>query len=231
LSAGVVGIGDALGTADHANIRRVMRADAVLIKPDVPLVPTDQAILAEASGGAKQPMVAWTYSNHDIGRHVYVFAYGRGDAPQLASFAPASLGLPGTSYVYDVWADRGSPLAAGETYAATVSTGSYFVVAPLGASGIAFLGDAGAFVSLGSKRISALTDDGSVHATVEFAAGEQTVTLHGYAPSAPIATTTSGSLEALAYDSSTGNFRLDVHPSETPSGVTVSLSIDPAAQP
>jgi hypothetical protein len=231
LSAGVVGIGDALGTADPANIRRVMRADAVLIKPDVPLVPTDQAILAEASGGATQPMVAWTYSNHDAGRDIYLFAYGRGDTPQLASFTPANLGLPGASYVYDVWSDRGSPLAAGDTYAAMVSTGSYFVVAPLGASGIAFLGDAGAFVSLGSKRISALTDDGSLHATVEFATGEQTVTLHGYAPSAPTVTMAAGSVDGLAYDSNTGRFRLEVHASQTPASVTVGLSIEPAAQP
>ena len=46
--------------------------------------------------------------------------------------------------------------------------GSYFLVVPAGASGIGFLGDAGKFVSLGSQRISSLSDNGTLKATVEF---------------------------------------------------------------
>jgi ubiquinol-cytochrome c reductase iron-sulfur subunit len=38
----------------------------------------------------------------------------------------------------------------------------YYIVAPVGPSGIAFLGDAGQFVSLGRKRIASLKDDGAV---------------------------------------------------------------------
>ncbi|MFJ8603136.1 hypothetical protein ACIREM_31385 [Streptomyces shenzhenensis] len=68
--------------------------------------------------------------------------------------------------------------------------GTYWVVAPVGASGIAFLGDAGKFVSHGDKRIAHLRDDGKVHATVAFAAGEGPVTLHGYAPRKPAVTAT-----------------------------------------
>ena len=52
LSAGIVGIGDPLGAEDAANLRRVMRADAVLVKPDAPLVPTDESMLAEAGAVA-----------------------------------------------------------------------------------------------------------------------------------------------------------------------------------
>ncbi|HEY1293517.1 MAG TPA: hypothetical protein VGJ60_10575, partial [Chloroflexota bacterium] len=60
LSAGVVGVGDALGAESADNIRHVMRSDAVLVKPDAPLVPTDDAIVAEASSvdrSSKPPMV------------------------------------------------------------------------------------------------------------------------------------------------------------------------------
>ena len=58
-------------------------------------------------------------------------------------------------------------------------------MAPVGPSGIAFLGDAGKFVSTGDKRIVHLSDNGTVSATVAFAANEHSVVLHGYAPSAP----------------------------------------------
>ncbi|HEV7663232.1 MAG TPA: hypothetical protein VGQ62_06825, partial [Chloroflexota bacterium] len=131
LSAGVVGIGDPLGAEDLGNIRRVMRADAVLIKPDAPLVPTDEAILAEAINGPKQPMVAWTYTDHGALRDLYVFGYSRGDAPQQTTFTPASLGLSSTTYVYDAFADTGSVLTAGGTFSPTVGSGTYFVVAPI----------------------------------------------------------------------------------------------------
>ena len=58
-------------------------------------------------------------------------------------------------------------------------------MAPVGPSGIAFLGDAGKFVSTGDKRIVHLSDNGTVSAPVAFAANEHSVVLHGYAPSAP----------------------------------------------
>ncbi|MFE7976482.1 hypothetical protein [Streptomyces shenzhenensis] len=53
----------------------------------------------------------------------------------------------------------------------------------MGASGIAFLGDAGKFVSHGDKRIAHLRDDGKVHATVAFAVGgERPGCPHHHAP-------------------------------------------------
>ena len=100
------------------------------------------------------------------------------------------------------------------------------MVAPVGASGIAFLGDAGEFVSLGAKRISALSDDGAVHATVEFAAGEQAVTLHGFAAALPTVTASNGSADPPTYDPATQRFHVVLHPaSSTPSSVTLSLSL------
>jgi hypothetical protein len=230
LSGGVVGIGDALGTEDAANLRRVMRADAVLIKPDAPIVPTDESMLAEARG-QQPPMVAWTFTDHGDMRGLYVFAYARGTGAEPAGFMPASLGVTGSTYVYDVFGESGRLLAPGERFTAEVSTGSYFVVAPVGPSGVALLGDAGEFVSLGRKRISQLDDDGTVRATVEFASGDANVTLHGYAQSTPSATVTGGALEGLTYDSASKRFRLTLRPDVTPSKVTVSVSANLADQP
>ena len=107
-----------------------------------------------------------------------------------------------------------------------MSTGSYFIVAPVGPSGIAFLGDQGEFVSLGQKRISQLADDGTVRATVEFARGEQAVTLHGYAPAAPTVTATGGAVDGLSYDAATQRFQFAVHPDAAPASVTVTPRLD-----
>jgi hypothetical protein len=224
LSAGIVGIGDALGAEDASNLRHVMRGDAVLVKPDVPLVPTDESILAEAAQGPRAPMVAWTYSDHDAMRGLYVFAYGRGDTAQDVTFSPAALGVSGPTYVYDYFADSGRLLGANERMSATVSSGTYFVAAPVGPSGMAFLGDAGEFATLGRKRISALSDDGTVHASVEFAPGDDSVTLFGYAPAAPSASASGGSIQAVSYDPATQRFSVVVRADAAPSGVRVELS-------
>ena len=225
LSAGVVGVGDALGATNADNVRHVMRGDAVLIKPDVPLVPTDDSIVAEAGRDATTPMVASTYTDHRGLRTLYVFAYARNGAPQSVSFAPAQLGGTSASYVYDVYADAGRLLNAGESYTASVTSGSYFIAAPIGPSGIALVGDAGAYAASGKKRLSDVSDDGAIHTTVEFAAGESSVTLHGYAPTAPTATASQGSVDPVVYDSATQRFRVDVHPRSqaAPSQVTVTI--------
>ena len=230
LSAGVVGTGDAIGAEDAGNLRRVMRNDAVLVKPDVPLVPTDESILAEASQGPKTPMVAWTFTDHGSMRGLYVFTYSRSDAPQDVSFSPASLGLQGPVYVYDYFADAGRLLAAGDIFTASVSTGSYFLAAPVGPTGIAFLGDSGQFASLGRKRISQLSDDGTLHATIEFAPGEQTLTLFGYAPTAPFAAAAGGSVQDVTYDPATQRFTLVLRPDAAPSSVQVQLTPSPSGR-
>jgi hypothetical protein len=225
LSAGIVGIGDPLGAEDAANLRRVMRSDAVLVKPDAPLVPTDESVLSEASNGPRAPMVAWTYSAHAGLRGLYVFAYRRSGISATVSLSLANLGVTGAAYVYDYFADTGRTIGQGEPLTATIDDTTYQIIAPVGPSGIAFLGDAGVFASLGQKRISQLADDGSLRATVEFAAGEQAVTLHGYAPVAPVAGVAGGSLESMVYDNTTQRFSMVVHPESTPSSVSISLNL------
>jgi len=344
LSAGPVGVGDALGKVNADHLFQVVRTDGVIVKPDVPIVPTDATYVGEAAG--KLPaMVASTHVARatDL-TYRYVFAYarefvppqriyqaeeatlsgavvgtdnsgytGRGfadfqhddadyvewtvqapaagtctlqfryanasftDRPlavtvngsdphtvsfpstgwwtswgvvgltvtlaggantvratatgssggnidwlgvtqgtvatgmsQKTSFDLSEVGVTGRAYVYDYYAGTGKLVGAGDSVHATVGNGTYWVIAPVGVSGIAFLGDAGKFVSHGDKRIPHVSDDGSVHATVAFAAGEGPVTLHGYTPHKPTVTATTGSVGAVTYNTSTKLFTVSV---------------------
>ncbi len=224
LSGGVVGTGDALGAENVDNILHAMRSDAVLVKPDAALVPTDDSIVSEAVAGASSPMVAWTYSDHGSLRSLYVFAYARNGASQSVSFNPSQLGASGPTYVYDYFAASGHTIAASDTFTASVTDGTYYVVSPIGPSGIALVGDQREFVTLGRQRISALTDNGVVNATVEFAPGEQSITLLGYATGVPTVTVNGGSADPVAYDQNSGQFSFAVHPAMSPSSVAVQIA-------
>src|ERR1051326_4493075 len=88
------------------------------------------------------------------------------------------------------------------------------MVEPIGKSGMAFLGDAGKFVSNGKKRIESLSDDGKVHATVRFAVGESSVVLHLYSPERPYATASLGRVSRVIREG-TGLYRVSVVPDAT----------------
>lgn len=217
LSAGVVGTGDAIGDEDKDNLLRAARADGVLVKPDVPLLPADEIYLAEANG-LKPPMIAWTYTEHGSRRTVYVFSYNRQDAPAEVGFVPSSFGLSGDLYVYDPRAHAARRVAAGErvTFALDKSATAFYVLAPVGRSGLAFLGDEGKFVSTGRKRISAIKETpGGLTATITFASGEKTVRLFGYAPRAPQVKAVAGTVSDSAYDAASGRFEFTVAPAPT----------------
>ena len=91
---------------------------------------------------------------------------------------------------------------------------AYYVVTPIGASGIGLLGDRGQFVTLGKKRIVSFVDDGAAHVTVAFAAGETSRTIFGYAPSAPAASAATGGVGPVAYDPATARFSVEVTPGQ-----------------
>jgi hypothetical protein len=222
LSGGIVGVGDAIGAESTGNLLQAVRADGVIVKPDVPIVPLDTVYPAVAQGG-NPPMVAATYSDHGGLRDGYVFAYARNGGSQSVSFSPAQVGVPGAAYVYDYFTGSGSLVPARGSFSATVSTGSYYVVVPVGKSGIGFLGDTSKFVALGSKRITQLTDTGQVRATVKFADNEHTVTLHGYAPSAPTVSATGGTVGDVKYDATAHQFTVTVT-ANTEHTATITLS-------
>ena len=211
LSGGMVGVGDAIGAESTANLLQSVRADGVIVKPDTPIVPLDSVYPAVAQSGTA-PMVAATSTGHNGLREGYVFAYARNSGTQSISFSPNSLGVSGQAYVYNYFTGTGRLVSAGGTYTDTVgSNGSYYEVAPVGSSGIAFLGDAGKFVSTGDKRIAHLSDFGTVNATVAFATNEHSVTVHGYAPTAPTVTASDGSVGSVGYNASTHLFSVVVN--------------------
>src|SRR6185369_169878 len=108
LSAGMVGVGDAIGSADAASIRRAVRSDGVLIKPDVPILLLDRSVVDEARATAG-PTIATTWSQHPGGRATYVFAFNDSSSGAL-SFTPGELGYAGNVYVHDVNAATGRVL-------------------------------------------------------------------------------------------------------------------------
>jgi len=215
LTAGPVGSGDAIGTLNSANLTMAVRKDGVIVKPDVPIVPTDATFVA-MSRSSVAPMVASTYTDHNGRRTAYVVAYERTNgALSPVSFTPESLGVSGPAYVYDYFQNAGVVLKPGAPFTATVDySGSYFIVAPIGRSGIAFLGDLGKFASTGKKRIEELSDDGTLRAVVRFARGEKHILLYFHSPTQARVTAAAGAVGRVAHVKGQ-RYRVPVSPDET----------------
>jgi hypothetical protein len=220
LSAGMVGLGDAINAANKANILRAVRADGVIVKPDVPIVAVDQSVVNDARAVAA-PTIATTFSSHPGGRTTYLFAFT--DVGSIAAtFRPSDLGYSGDVFVYDVNKATGRIAPVGALYSDTITDTAYYIVAPVGPSGIALLGDIGKFASIGRQRISTWSDDGTLTATIAFAAGE-TVTLQGYAPTAPTATASTGTVGPVTFDAAAKRFTVLVSPAGTTATIGLKL--------
>ncbi len=215
LSAGPVGIGDEIGREDTNNLFRAVRADGVIVKPDVPALPLDECYMADARH-EDSPLVAATYTDHDGLKTVYAIAFNRSksDDGQL-HFTPRELGFDQPVFVYDYFARNGRRLNPAETVSASLATNgtAYYIVAPFGKSGVAFLGDKGKFVSNGKERVAALKDENKqLTATVLFAPAEDSVVVHGDAVRAPKVIAQSGQAHLLDYDAATGYFEVALSP-------------------
>jgi hypothetical protein len=214
LSAGIVGVGDRLGEVNAENLLYAVRPDGIIVKPDVPAVPTDESILNDAHN-AGEPLVSSTYTDHGPMRALYIFAHPRTE-DRTFTFTPEKLGLGGNVYIYNWLADRGRRIQGDEPWTQTIhGDPSYLVAVPVGKSGIAFLGDAGKFVPLGKKRVSELTDDGTVNATLEFAPTEHSITVHGWASASPLVSATEGRVGNVHFDEATGRFHVEVFPAKS----------------
>ena len=98
LSAGMVGVGDAIGAENKENLLQAARPDGVLVKPDESLLPLDEVYIDEANG-KKTPMMAWTYTDHGPLRTAYLFAYNRQETNSETGFTPTALGFKGKACV------------------------------------------------------------------------------------------------------------------------------------
>ncbi|WP_394832441.1 hypothetical protein LVJ94_38625 [Pendulispora rubella] len=217
LSAGMLGAGDAIGSVNKANISRSIRSDGVIVKPDMPLVPLDTTFVNSARR-SDAPTVAATYT--DFGgspamRASYVWAYTQVGGNRPLTFAPATLGYTGNVFVYNWFRGKGHVQDAGTAFTEDLSFSgdgprSYYIIVPVGPSGIALVGDAGKYVSLGKKRVTHVADDGTLAVDLAFAASEGPVTLRGYAPTAPTAVASVGAVGPLTWDATSKLFTVSV---------------------
>lgn len=58
LSAGMVGVGDALGTENTVNLLQTVRPDGVIVKPDAPIVPIDSMYQVDGAAGTSSGSTA-----------------------------------------------------------------------------------------------------------------------------------------------------------------------------
>jgi hypothetical protein len=170
LSCGPVGVGDALGKADPAVIRRTHRADGVVVKPDVPIAAIDTAFRHHAVA-RPVPLTATTTTTHAAGTWHYVLtinAYGQNE-PVSGRVEP-HLDAPAVAYDWRTrTAERIEP-GGGWDVTLEPADWDYRVLAPLLPNGTTVIGDVELFATAGDMRIGAVEPDGRV--TV-LGAGEQ----------------------------------------------------------
>ena len=214
LSAGPVGVGDAVGEIDASNLRMAMRSDSVLLKPDVPIEPLDVSFISDARHPGA-PMIAATRS----GDETEVFAYPRTDSEERTTVSLRELGIRGPAYEWDWVRQSGRRIAAGGSFAMAFQDGwAYAVVTPIGRTGIAVLGDTGKIVPLAGERFPSVTNSAEPHVTITYAPGEDVVRLAGYAARRPIIRALRGSVASLQYDGPAHLFRVTVHPATATAG-------------
>jgi hypothetical protein len=213
LSGGPVGVGDPIGREDKANIFKAVRADGVIVKPDSPCVPLDQCYVTDAAKSG-EPLLAAAATDHDGLRTSFVFVFNRNRARAgTARFTPGELGCTGRVCLYESASGTATALPSDQSLEITLPPNGtrFYIVAPIGASGAAFLGDSGKFVSTGRQRVSRLKDEpGRLSATVLFARSEKTIELRGYAGVQPAVSVQNGTFDHEKFDPATRLFTLDV---------------------
>jgi hypothetical protein len=229
LSAGPLALSDPIGA--FVPIPQAIRKDGLILKPDVPMTPSDATFVSEAvaveqyfgvNGATASnpgnraplnlpPLVGHTESDFGSSKVEYVFAYSRNqDGMQTVSFSPRAFGLAGDVYVYDYFGKSGWEQPAGQAIERTVdSQGEYFVIAPVGPSGIAFLGDLSRFVTASKQRVTSFSDDGQITAALQFMPGES-VTFAMWAETAPRVSEIGATVSAPLLELPAGLYRATV---------------------
>jgi len=219
LSAGPVGIGDQIGKMSAANLLHSVRTDGVIVKPDVPLTPIDASYQSMAHS-TDTPQINATYSDFGGLRTTYLFAYTHGGNARV-QVRPADAGVSdGLVYVYDYNSGNGQVMEATETIDRQITGDAmYLVFAPVGKSGMAVVGDAGQFVTMGKKRVTSAADDGTIKITVAYARGETSRTITGYSPFMPTVLASEGTVMGVQWDRATRQFHATVTPGSSGTAV------------
>jgi hypothetical protein len=182
LSAGMFGIGDALGTADASLVMRACRMDGLLLKPDRPALPIDAMFLPNG-----RPYTVFTQSGREgLGTWTYLAAFnlgledpGRQDEDRVWSallyeglpledlyLLPARVtdlrvdpaadldAVPGRAVLYD-WRAGTARVVDGAFDLPPIpgyADHAYLVLAPLLSNGMALIGETAKFVTLADRR-------------------------------------------------------------------------------
>jgi hypothetical protein len=220
LSAGPVGIGDRIGEADPALVRRTCRADGVLVRPDVPIAALDRAAF-DAPVWSGELLVAAAHTQHSAGRWGYVLTCNVASDGERHGAHVALTDLaddrPGTDsvVVYDWRTGRFDVVTRDGGYDVELEPRGwdYRVAVPVLAGGVAVVGDPGLYAAAGDSRVADVAVDGTDVVVTVLGAGEA-VDLAGWS-SAPIAARSwspaSGAADlAVARDVAHGSWRLTV---------------------
>ena len=170
LSTGPVGIGDPLGRADPAVVRRTCRADGTLVKPDTPVAALDRSFLRWATGRGAL-LVGAARTTHSVGTWNYVVTLNAGTRPVEGRVNLADLGRDKPLQQVAVWDWRRQSIEilgpdGGWDVALQPLDWDYRVVAPI-VGAAAVIGDPNLYATAGDARIAAVTGRGSaLHATV-----------------------------------------------------------------
>src|SRR5262249_23497598 len=155
------------------------------------------------------PIVASASTSHLSGITTYVFAFPdaefRGgehqgedssDGQRSVKVEPAGLGYESSVFAYNYFGQYGLYLQPTEALAFKVpDDGAYWIIVPVGRSGIGFLGDLDKFVSNGKNRVVTMNDTGEFSARVIFAEGENRLRLHGFSLTRPRVEALDGEVE------------------------------------
>jgi hypothetical protein len=212
LSAGPVGIGDAIGQINVKNLLAVVRADAVIIKPDTSLLPIDAVYKSDALG-EHAPMVATATTEFGKLRVQYVFAYPRKESDSKVTVPLKELGVSGSVFAYNWVTHKGQIVPDGGSLHMEFTDGwAYQVLSPVSQKGISLLGDADKITPMGKARIvdASASADGAISVTIRFANGEKVQNISGYASHRPTIEALSGKIAKTDYDEVTHMFTAQV---------------------
>lgn len=191
LSAGPVGIGDAIGAADRDLVLRTCREDGVLVKPDAPLAAIDRCFLRH---GHLTPalLVGETGSTHGAHRWTYVATLHASHRREALSerIALADLGAArpaGPVVAYDWRRGTFERLAVdgGWQVRLDFQDWDFRVLCPLLPGERALFGDVARYASMGDRRVA------GVAASVESVSFDvigmpgTIAEIHGYASQSP----------------------------------------------
>jgi hypothetical protein len=215
LSAGPVGVGDALGETNAHNLSAAVRADGLIVKPDSPLLPINSMYASDALNRSA-PMVAMSQSKFGEHGAYYVFAYARSESQEGVTVPLRDLEMSGPVFAYDWVTHSGELIPDGGSLQMKFADGwDYQVLSTVNREGLALLGDTEKIVPSGKQRIAAVEEHGSLTMTIKFAHGEDALTISGYASRRPRLKVRQGKLNSTAYDPQTKIFRAQVAPARS----------------